>query len=359
MVETRSSSADNDDPLHSFASRLQDLRASCGNPSIRLLEKLTKDMNSPYRRSTIQDKLSGKSKPDWIFVKTFVRACHKNAGKKGEPNLGNWRRLHLSMARKLANQENEGIRSRILCDLEEALSAKSREDILRIMRAAGVRDTDGLVPSPNELIARVTTLQQMVRLIDACITPHDSNRAHEDAVPETSAQAGGMVSPMVVFRSTGERALVTLPLDMDVRAAARHIVGEIFLRELPQPRRLAYVHNTVEWVLVHEGRSYENGTLRDAGIGDNSEISVRSYLGYQFYHDASQAMAIWDALDNLYESSPEHALGYDVVATLVERMGRGGDDLENLTPRRSSSLGILGLSDESNPLPGKGGNMGE
>lgn len=337
MVKTRNPSADSGDPLRSFASRLQDLRASSGNPSVRELEKLTKDIGSPYRRSTIQDKLSGKSKPDWTFVKTFVRACHKNAGKSDEPNMEAWRKVHLAMARQLAKAQ-DGMRGRILCDLEEALSDLSDEELQTAMRVAGIHASVQAPASPRDLVANVTTLEQVARLIDACV--------HGGAEAETVAKPGQMVTPTVVFRSTGERVLVTLPLDMDVQAAAKYIVGEIFLRELPPPRRSIYLNEDVKWALVHEDEFYENGTLRDAGIGDHSQIWVKSYLGYPWSHDIGEVEQIRNYLQDWYETYPNSALIFDVRATVVERMRRHGPDLYglgNYVPRESSTLEILGL----------------
>lgn len=326
-----------------FAAHLRSLKASSGNPSIRDLEKLTSDVGSPYKKSTIADKLSGNSKPDWLFVKTFVRACHKNTGAAGEPDLEIWRKSHLAMARKLAMQE-KGSPGRILSDLEEVLSGISREDILRVMHAAGISDPTGHVPSPSELIARVTTLEQMVRLIDASIHSHELDRADRDT-PTSLAQQGETVSPLVVFHSTGERVLVTLPLDMEIRTAGKYIVGEIFFRELPPSRRSGYLTDTT-FTITHDGHTYYSGTLRDAGIRDQSQISVSSHATYPWHHNAELVAEIWELLREGYELRPKSALVGDMRATFYARMQRRGmssDGMEGWILREHRALEILPL----------------
>jgi pentatricopeptide repeat protein len=64
-----------DQVLADFAAKLSELRIRAGEPSFAQLESLTHQSPWPQRRSTIHDKLAGKSAPSEEFVKAFVEAC--------------------------------------------------------------------------------------------------------------------------------------------------------------------------------------------------------------------------------------------------------------------------------------------
>lgn len=91
------SMADDLDPVKVFAARLRQLKDESGK-SVRALEKQTN-----FHRSTIDDKLHGRTPPDWKFVEAFVRACVDQPRKPGEPEepgLRPWREWHAQMKRE-------------------------------------------------------------------------------------------------------------------------------------------------------------------------------------------------------------------------------------------------------------------
>jgi hypothetical protein len=90
--------------LTGFAARLRDLRRRAGEPSLRELERLTRRTGRPYPRATIDDKLHGRTLPDWEFVATFVDVCHRHAGWPGLPDLDGWRAEHRRVLAELAGQ---------------------------------------------------------------------------------------------------------------------------------------------------------------------------------------------------------------------------------------------------------------
>ncbi|GIF13376.1 hypothetical protein Ate01nite_34080 [Actinoplanes teichomyceticus] len=92
------------DPVSAFASRLRRLQADSGGPSVRDLERLTAKVAMPYTRTTIQDKLTGRSAVSWEFVEAFVRACALHTGTRAEVDLRPWRAWHAEMTRDLTAQ---------------------------------------------------------------------------------------------------------------------------------------------------------------------------------------------------------------------------------------------------------------
>lgn len=93
--------------LTAFAEHLRGCRRLAGEPSLRALERLTRQAGRPYPRATIDDKLQGRTVPDWGFVEAFVAACHRNAGRTGEIDLVPWRTKHVRMLAELAQQRAE------------------------------------------------------------------------------------------------------------------------------------------------------------------------------------------------------------------------------------------------------------
>jgi WD40 repeat protein len=87
--------------LRVFAQRMRDRRAQAGAPSLRTLEKLTKKIGQGYPRTTISDKLTGKSFPDWEFVKAFLAACAL-PGVVEEDDLQEWRTKYQEVRLALA-----------------------------------------------------------------------------------------------------------------------------------------------------------------------------------------------------------------------------------------------------------------
>lgn len=95
-------------PVQELARSLSELRLHAGQPTLNELVELTKEELGEHRgmrRSTIADKLNGKTRPTLDHVLTLVRACVRYAEKKGNPldaseaDLGLWRTRWLAMNR--------------------------------------------------------------------------------------------------------------------------------------------------------------------------------------------------------------------------------------------------------------------
>ena len=69
--------------LSRFVEELRRLRRSAGAPTLNRLAELTAGSDRPLSRSTVSDKLTEKSLPDWDFVISFVTACQTHAEKSG------------------------------------------------------------------------------------------------------------------------------------------------------------------------------------------------------------------------------------------------------------------------------------
>ena len=97
---------DEDDayPVVVFAASLRRLWAESGGPPVRRLEALTAHVGFECKRSTIHDKLRGRTSPSLEFVKAFVKACAIYSGASGEPDLAPWEAMHNQLLRDVATQ---------------------------------------------------------------------------------------------------------------------------------------------------------------------------------------------------------------------------------------------------------------
>lgn len=89
--------------MREFANLLY--RETCkAGASLRILERLTKRLESPYGKTTIGSKLNGEREFDWEFVAAIVLACGMHAGRK--PDLEHWHREFDRMNEKLGHVRN-------------------------------------------------------------------------------------------------------------------------------------------------------------------------------------------------------------------------------------------------------------
>jgi len=94
--------------LARFVRELNRLRDKAGLPSLNQLVAAGTDQTRPLRRSTISDKLRGKSLPEWDFVVAFVDACDNHAARAGLRlpdklvDLAWWDRAHWAMLRAVS-----------------------------------------------------------------------------------------------------------------------------------------------------------------------------------------------------------------------------------------------------------------
>jgi hypothetical protein len=110
------------DLLDAFARRLREAVTNAGDPSVRDLEKLSRDLGNPYSRQTFSQKLNGRSKPDWRFVETLVMACARHTGREvGQTELAGWRAAYTRFQKELAATRSD------LRERTRGLSAAIRE----------------------------------------------------------------------------------------------------------------------------------------------------------------------------------------------------------------------------------------
>jgi tetratricopeptide (TPR) repeat protein len=109
-----------------FADRLQRLRVAAGTPPLKRLTELTAALGRPLARSTMSDKLTGKSLPEWDFVVWFVHGCVANAREAGVRlpadlvDLAAWDAAHWRLLRSLDSAQ-----------AGERLTAAARAEIAR------------------------------------------------------------------------------------------------------------------------------------------------------------------------------------------------------------------------------------
>lgn len=176
------------DPVEVFGGRLRQLQAESGSPSVRELESLTERIGAPFRRSTIQDKLAGRTTPDWVFVVAFVRACALHAGTPTDPDLKLWWDWHKQMLRELAarrrGQRRAGDAARTLAGSrgpmtpeaagEPGSGPRSLESVARIIPESldEVSEQPSLLLRPErQIIDFIGRRQELADLIKWC---HDA-----------------------------------------------------------------------------------------------------------------------------------------------------------------------------------------
>ncbi|HZM78911.1 MAG TPA: tetratricopeptide repeat protein [Candidatus Limnocylindrales bacterium] len=112
--------------LARFVRELRGLQEKAGLPSLNQLVAASTDHARPLRRSTISDKLRGRSLPEWDFVVAFVGACKNHAARVGRPlpedlvDLARWDRAHWEMLRAVDASL-----------LDERLATAARTEIIR------------------------------------------------------------------------------------------------------------------------------------------------------------------------------------------------------------------------------------
>ncbi|WP_329110349.1 NB-ARC domain-containing protein [Micromonospora sp. NBC_01699] len=106
-----------EEPLALFAARLRELRAECGEPSLRELSAYMKEGGRTFPRSTVGDKLAGVSKPSWEFVEAYVSTCARLGGWPAD--LEHWRVSYRRLLRQLAERRS-GHRQAVAAQVELA-----------------------------------------------------------------------------------------------------------------------------------------------------------------------------------------------------------------------------------------------
>ena len=209
---------------------------------------------------------------------------------------------------------------RILDDLRSALGRLSRQELDRISADEDAPPDDLGHNDVERLIAVAQSRSRLLHLMDACVAALDALPREGRLLPETGD--GDVVHPTVIFHTSGERFTVTLSLDLSVTDAAKKIVGDYFLRELPSSRRAAYLFET-DFLLVNNGQPLRWGTLRQAGVDDRSQLTVISSTQYPFAHDIDEVGWHFEA-DSRNMADAAYRLVSYIRSTLRLRMNKQG-----------------------------------
>ena len=144
-----------------FVQELAGVRAACGSPSLSDLVSHSAGLPYPLARSTISDKLNGRSLPGWEFVLSFVTACRayaETAGLRPPSDLVDvvhWDERHLRLLRDL-----DPIR-------RDVRLAHAAGDALRTREGTPDRPAPRMLPAAVRLLAgRTDQLQWLSRLAD-------------------------------------------------------------------------------------------------------------------------------------------------------------------------------------------------
>ena len=148
-----------DDPiaqaLSRFATRLEECRLQAGNPSVRDLVRLSEQAGHGLARATINEKLTGRSAPDWEFVAAFVRACALHDGRLATVRLEPWRQVHQEFLRELAGTRRE--RRRAGRPNGTPVPAQLPADVAAFAGRAGpLAQLDGLLGASTVVISAVS-----------------------------------------------------------------------------------------------------------------------------------------------------------------------------------------------------------
>jgi hypothetical protein len=224
-------------PVAGFAARMRNYRTRAGGPSLDILVKLTKELDRPYARSTIDDKLKGRSFPDWEFVEAFVRACARHAGvPDAMVDLDGWRVAHRQSAAAIAAAAEE------VREQRRGMATAVRE-LARVPQDAGFEAARG------EYLDRVRSCYRQLNLeVLLTMTDLDERLAvplREVFVPQrVRADPPPVELPRELRRRLvegGQAGLEDLPEDLDpqmlarVRAAYRDRPARPVLEVLAEP----------------------------------------------------------------------------------------------------------------------------
>lgn len=88
-------SVDSVDSVEGLARLLRELKIRAGDPSLRELERLTRDRPTPLRRDTISQVCNGSRFPSKNFLVEFIRACGVTDPAEEARWIGAWERVAL------------------------------------------------------------------------------------------------------------------------------------------------------------------------------------------------------------------------------------------------------------------------
>jgi hypothetical protein len=141
-VSERESARQRPEPVQELAARMRAWRLEAGNPSFRELERITGQLGERYPRSTIEDKIRGVSFPSPRFVRDFVTACARYAGRKPtESEYATWNGWYEAMTSALQDRDSP--------------ATEERDDSGRPMGGVTIHDCQGVVVQPRESVTLV------------------------------------------------------------------------------------------------------------------------------------------------------------------------------------------------------------
>ena len=147
------------------------------------------------------------------------------------------------------------------------------------------------------------------------------------------------VELLVVFESTGERFTVRLPYDLRCALAAQRIIADIFFRDIPADRRMAYLAPGANYRIRRAPRAvitggtglqpiegaYNEQTLREAGFKDGDSITIETEIPFPWAHFPPAAQLELNAHHSQWYTSAKYRLaqyvGISINNRLVKRTG--------------------------------------
>jgi HEAT repeat protein len=161
-------------------------------------------------------------------------------------------------------------------------------------------DSDRMLPL---LIALLDKLNISTGKGDWPADPPDTGLGSVPVLSDGTIDLTGGVSESItlqlIFKNTGERFHVQLPLDLDCDVAAQRIIVNILFRDIPISRRAAYLAPGAHYHLLEaDEHVFLKGSIRKAGLKADTEILVATVApmdGYPWKHDAATADSMLDS----------------------------------------------------------------
>lgn len=139
--------------------------------------------------------------------------------------------------------------------------------------------------------------------------------------------ASPFVDVVVIFGTSGERRSYRLPLNLYCNVAARQVIGDLYLAELPEHRREGYLADG-NFSLFREGKHFGQGILtEELHLKPGDEIRVASHHVYPWHFDAAYAQSLFRARERRLALRPILRFYEYVRETVRRRLESDGEFL--------------------------------
>lgn len=147
----------------------------------------------------------------------------------------------------------------------------------------------------------------------------------DESKPNTDQeQQNDTIEIVVVFQTSGERLRCRLPIYLKCDIAARRMLADLFLAELPQHRREGYL--TGGDFFLRKGNEVfgSNAIVKDMNLQPDDEVSVGSHLGWPWIFDVQIAHGLFSANRHRQARDPARRFFASVRATARSRLQAHG-----------------------------------